>query len=131
MKTRLDQSPLVTPRQNSSSPHALGPRPLSQSRFPGAVFAFNPNPCRTVARLKPLFQRFEIPVRRPFSSAFRDAHKRLYSTPAFYSYVWSIVNRVSAGGKSNRIEPQMVFENRPHLRARWDRACGLEGLSRK
>lgn len=39
----------------------------------------------------------------------RDDHKRLYSTLAFYSYVWSIVKRRSAEGESKRARLRSNF----------------------
>ena len=121
MKILGDESTLVPSRQNVFAPasrYVRGPRQRSHRRFPGTIFAFASNVCRRVARVDPLFQRFEIRDRRQCRSLFGNAHKRLYSTPAFYSYVWSIVKRLVRRAKVNvlgRARIAMVFEARPHL----------------
>jgi hypothetical protein len=125
MRDRFDQSSPVTLRKRNlplgrriclgrdinCTADCRGPVRMHLQRVPES----------TVGR-DPLSQRFKIYDRRQFRSVVGDVHKRLYSTPAFYSYVWSIVKRLSAKDKSkcadDTPESQMVFRYQAHISLR-------------
>jgi hypothetical protein len=96
-------------------------------------FAFNSSLCRAVQRGRPLSQRVEIRGRQQCRSMFGAAHKRLYSTPAFYSYVWAIVKSLMRRARVNvlRSAQTRVVEDRRRVSVNLARAHGGPSVRRR